>query len=338
MKVLVTGAVGFLGSHIADRLGAQGHEIIGIDTLLTGRRENWQGDLLLDRVDGLLGVEGYNAADRMTEAQPDLIVHCAASYSDRDKWHRDAWTNVQGSINVAIAARNTGARVIYFQTALIYGQNPYRELGPVFTDADAPERFGYDDHTDPSIGPRPLKVTAPLNPESSYAISKLAGEQYLRNAEIPLLTFRLANVYGPRNLSGPIPTFWKRISEGKPCTVTDTRRDFVYVDDLVNLVVQAANGDQTGTYHVSTGRDYPIGQVYSAVADCLDAQHLGQPEETPRGEDDAPTILLDPTTTRRDFGWQATTDLMEGIDAAVDWYNEHGVEQTFSHLKEPVSK
>jgi UDP-glucose 4-epimerase len=249
-------------------------------------------------------------------AASDLIVHCAASYDDRDKWHRDTDTNVKGAINVAIAARETGARVIYFQTALIYGNNPY-----------------VNELWDEDVG-QPLPRNTPFNPENSYAISKLAAEQYLRHSGVPLLTFRLANIYGPRNLSGPVPTFFKRVTAGQPCTIVDSRRDFVYIDDLCDLVMQAIGMEATGTYHVSTGRDYPIGELYDAVVGALDAYGGPDPALVPRGADDAPTILLDPTETQRDFTWRATTDLDEGVERAVEWYRENPFDRTFTHLEQ----
>jgi UDP-glucose 4-epimerase len=328
-RFLITGAAGFIGSHVADRLLADGHEVVGIDNLSTGRRENVAAAVSF--IDGDIANSGQDWWMRDADGV-DFIVHCAASYDDRDKWHRDTSTNVAGAINTAILARAMGARVIYFQTALIYGNNPYARF---------PRMVIRDTETDSVIidsdqSPSPLPVGLPVAPENSYAISKYAGEQYLRHSGVPLLTFRLANIYGPRNLSGPVPTFWKRITEGDPCTVVDSRRDFVYIDDLVDLVTQAISEEATGTYHVSTGHDYAIGDLYSAVLDALDVSDFDKRqvglEPVPRGADDAPTILLDPSETLRDFGWQATTDLDEGVERACAWYAEHGVERTFTHL------
>ncbi len=312
MRCLITGVAGFVGSSVADRFLSDGHEVVGFDNLTTGRRDNVPDGVAFEEVDIAAPLTLWTRdADGI-----DLIVHCAASYDDRDKWHRDTDTNVLGAINVAIAARATGARVVYFQTALIYGQNPYPP-----------------DHFVPRTPPWPLSTEQPANPESSYAISKYAAEQYLRLSGVPLLTLRLANIYGPRNLSGPVPAFYKRISEGQPCTISDSRRDFVYIDDLVNLVAQAVGEDATGTYHVSTGTDVPIGEVYDAVVNALDAYGGPDPTLVPRAPDDAPTILLDPSETQRDFSWVATTDLDEGVEKAVEWYRANGVEQVFTHLE-----
>jgi UDP-glucose 4-epimerase len=318
MKILITGGAGFIGSHLADRLITGGHEVRGIDNFSTGRQENWPG------------CEGGDIGQKyaLDRFEPhDLIIHCAASYDDRLKWHRDTSTNVNGAINVAIAAREWDARVVYFQTALIYGNNPYTNgMTRWWTDSQGVE------HDRQELSSWPLPIEQETKPENSYAISKYAGGQYLRHADIPLLEFRLANIYGPRNLSGPVPTFYKRISEGERCMVSGTRRDFVYIDDLVDLVTQAIDQESTGTYHVSTGRDYPIAQAYDAVVGAMDAYAHPEPEFVQPGADDAPTIILDPVETQRDFSWVATTDLDEGVEKAVEWYREHGVEQTFTHL------
>ncbi len=320
MKVLITGVAGFIGSHLADRFLADGHEVVGIDNLTTGRRENIPDGT--EFIEGNIALRGHwekltsISASSTTSIATDceLIVHCAASYDDREKWHRDTDTNVNGAINVAIAARATGARVVYFQTALIYGSRPVHPGGT-------------------NGNPNPLTIWTPAAPDNSYAISKYAAEQYLRLSGVPLLTLRLANIYGPRNLSGPVPAFYKRITEGQPCTISDSRRDFVYVDDLVNLVAQAIGEDATGTYHVSTGTDVAIGEVYDAVVNALDAYGGPDPTLVPRAADDAATILLDQSETQRDFSWVATTDLDEGVEKAVEWYREHGVEQVFTHLE-----
>lgn len=317
-KVLITGGAGFIGSHLADRLKAAGHDVVGIDNFLTGNNA-WEG---LERGDIAEHCMVYRSSENpgawAAFDTQDVIVHCAASYSDRLKWHRDTDTNVNGAINVAIAARLWDARVVYFQTALIYGSNPFNDL-PLSLITE-PARSG------------PLPIDWPTNPHNSYAISKYAAGQYLRHADIPLLEFRLANIYGSRNLSGPIPTFYKRLAAGERCTITGTRRDFVYIDDLVTLVTQAIHTEATGTYHVSTGRDYPIAQAYDAVQSAMDLYGIPDPDFVAPTADDAATILLDPSATKADFGWEATTDLDEGVEHAVNWYRENGVAETFTHL------
>jgi UDP-glucose 4-epimerase len=291
MKVLITGAAGFIGSRLAEALLHHGHEVVGIDNLSTGRADNYPGELIV--------------GDILTDlpAGPfDLIYHCAASYRDRGAWEQDARTNVLGTIEVVREALRSDARLIYFQTSLCYGMNP----------------------------DSPVAVDAVLDPHGSYPVSKTAGECYIRDSGVDYVSFRLANIYGPRNLSGPIPTFYQRLSEGLPCTVVDSRRDFVYVDDLVWVAVNAATTGH-GVYHIATGSDYSIGQLYETVREALGAD-APQPALIPRGPDDAASLLLDPDRTFREFGWTAQTSLETGIARAVAWYREHGVTETYTHL------
>lgn len=294
MKVLITGAAGFIGSHLADAYIDGGWEVVGVDDLSTGRADNFPkgGELIVGDITDAACLVG----------KWDLIFHCAASYHDRTDWERDASVNVLGTINVVREAMRSDAKLIYFQTSLCYGRAPAS----------------------------PVQVDAPLNPEGSYAVSKTAGEAYIRDSGVPWVSLRLANIYGPRNISGPPPTFYKRLSEGQPCTIVDSRRDFVYIDDLVNAALRAAQNGE-GVYHVSSGKDYAILDLYSAVVEAMGLDVL-PPETTPRGPDDPATILIDPAATYDALGWSAHVPLEIGMREAVRWYKEHGVEQTFTHL------
>lgn len=295
MRVLITGAAGFIGSHIADALVAAGHEVVGIDNLSTGRRANFPRG-------GHLVVGDITKPMEFLNGRWDVVYHCAASYKDREAWEMDARTNVLGTIHVVREARAAGARLVYFQTSLCYG-----------------------------LAPRsPVRLYDPLCPSGSYAVSKTAGEHYIRDSGIPYVSLRLANVYGPRNLSWPVPTFWKRLTEGQPCTVVDSRRDFIYVEDLVQVALQAATTGH-GAFHVSTGVDVSIAALYDAVGRSMGIDPP-EPARVPRGPDDAATILLDPHETQMTFGWRASTPLDVGIGEAVRWYEEHGVSHTFTHL------
>ena len=312
MKVLITGGAGHIGSHIAERLLARNDEVCVIDNYQTGRRDN------LMPQDGLRIVEGSIADTALVdkifkEFKPEVVIHAAASYKDPSDWVEDALTNVVGAANIAKASLSVGIRrIIYFQTALCYGLKPIEQ---------------------------PITLKHPYfagtyDGGSSYAISKTGGEMYLTLSGLDFISFRLANSYGPRNLSGPLPTFYSRLTTGKPCFVMDTRRDFIFVDDLVNVVIKAIDGMGTkGYYHVSSGSDYAIKELYDATLKALNITPEKDVEVRERGEDDVYTILLDPTKTNKDFDWKVTTPLTEGIKKAIDWYKVHGITQTFTHLK-----
>ena len=115
----------------------------------------------------------------------------------------------------------------------------------------------------------------------------------------------------------------------------DTRRDFIYIQDLVDCVEKAIQGEgNRGYYHISTGSDYSIKELFDATLAALEIKLDKDVEVRPRGEDDVFTILIDPSKTEKDFNWKADTPLTEGIAAAVNYYKEYGIEQTFTHLKQ----
>jgi UDP-glucose 4-epimerase len=116
----------------------------------------------------------------------------------------------------------------------------------------------------------------------------------------------------------------------------DTRRDFIYIDDLVQVVVQAVvDGVGHGRYHVSTGSDYAIKELFDATVAALGVELEDSVEVRPRGEDDAYTILLDPSRIRDDFGWDVTVPLEQGVARAIDYYRERGIAETYTHLRVP---
>lgn len=311
MRVLITGGAGFIGSHLADRLLARGDRVLVIDNYATGRRDSLTPQAGLTVVEGSIA-DGALVDRAFDESKPEVVVHAAAAYKDPNAWAEDCTTNVLGTAHVVQAAKRTGARrLIYFQTALCYGLKPIEQ---------------------------PITLAHPIRPEgSSYAISKTAGEQYVMLGGLEWLSFRLANAYGPRNLSGPLPTFFQRLSAGQKCFVTDTRRDFIFVDDLIAVVMKAVDGaGRKGAYHVSSGRDFAIQELFDETVAALGVK-LAQPVEVrPRGPDDVASILLDPSETERDFAWKITTPLRAGVARAIEYYRRFGLKETYTHLKLPT--
>ncbi len=307
MKVMITGGCGQVGSHVAELMLARGDEVLAIDNFATGRPEH------LVAHDNLRFVEGTIADpalvdELVSEFWPDVLIHTAASYKDPDDWYNDTLTNSVGGANLIRAARERKVgRFIYFQTALCYGVKPLHQ---------------------------PIRLDHPKFPaNSSYAISKTTTEDYLEISGLDYVTFRLANVIGPRNVSGPLPIFFQRLSEGKRCFVTTARRDFVFVKDLARTVLKAADGMGSGAYHFSSGGDVAIKELYDAVVNGMQLATYPEPEIRELGTDDAPSILLDPSRTFADFGEIEFTPLGETVAAAVDYYREFGVHGGYTHLK-----
>jgi len=253
MKVLVTGGAGFIGSHLTDRLLAAGYEVIVLDDLSTGKRENLPaqapgfefvaGDIRnLDTVRSC--VRGVDAVAHLA-----AVASVQASIDDPIATHQ---TNFDGTLNLLEAARIAGVRrFIYASSAAVYGDT--RSL--------------------------PVSEGSALQPLSPYAVDKLAGEHYLyyyfTKHALAATAFRFFNIYGPRQdpsspYSGVISIFVDRIKTGNPVTIFgDGRqtRDFVYVGDLVNMLVQALNGAGLAgkTINVGTGIECSLLQLLDAL-------------------------------------------------------------------------
>src|ERR1700759_1453233 len=168
MRILITGIAGSLGSNVAERLLARGDEILGIDNFATGSAD------AIPKQDAMQFVEGSIADAEFVKTQfdafrPELVVHSAASYKDPDDWEEDIATNVQGTANLVQASLKAGTkRFVNFQTALCYG---------------VPRE-------------KPVSLSHPLMPFTSYGISKVAGELYLMASGLPYVSLRMASVYG----------------------------------------------------------------------------------------------------------------------------------------------
>ena len=308
MKVFVTGGSGQVGSTVVDMLLARGDTVVAIDNFATGRRDNLTANPNLTLVEDTIA-DGKLIDRLFGEFKPEVVVHTAASYKDPEDWETDALVNAVGTANIAKACKTHKVeRLIYFQTALCYGTKPIQQ---------------------------PIRLDHPINPvNSSYAISKTAGEHYVQFSGVDWVTFRLANVIGPRNVSGPLPIFYGRLAKGQKCFITPARRDFCYAGDLAKVVVEAAQGKGGGTYHFSSGKDVAIKELYDAVVKAMKLNDYPEPEVKPLGPDDAPSILLDPSRTFADFGNIEFTPLEEIARLSVERWQNEGVVGGYTHLKE----
>lgn len=305
MRILMTGGAGCLGSNLLEHYLPQNIEIMLIDNFATGRPE------VLPEMPNLQVVNGSIADSTLVNQcfetfAPTHVIHSAASYKDPNNWIEDAATNINGTINVVHAAERLNVkRLIYFQTALCYGR---------------PAKV-------------PIPVTHPVGPFTSYGISKTAGEQYVFMGKTPAVSLRLANITGPRLAIGPIPTFYKRIKEGKGCFCSDTIRDFLDMSDFLSLMDKVmTDGAPVGKFNVSTGEGHSIREVFDAVAEYL-GMIPPEPPTVPCGDDDVPAVVLDPTETEQSFGWKGQIGFKDTIWNMLKWYDKHGINAIYSHLK-----
>ena len=309
MRILITGGAGCLGSNLIEHWLPAGHDIHIIDNFATGKRQ-----VVPPQVGLTVGsVADARLVDEVVGSfRPDVVVHSAAAYKDPADWREDASTNVIGSINVAKASEAAGIqRLINFQTALCYGR--------------------------PDLVPIP--VTHPVRPFTSYGVSKTAGELYVLQATVRAVSFRLANIAGPRLAIGPIPTFYKRLKAGQSCFCSDTVRDFLDMSDflaLMDLAIQI--NAPTGVFNVSTAEGHTIKDVFDEVAAYLQVTPATPVSVVPPGVDDVPAVVLDPSETERAFGWKARVGFSDTIRNQLRWYDRHGVTDVYSHLTAPSTE
>ncbi|MCC6077505.1 NAD-dependent epimerase/dehydratase family protein [Pseudomonas sp. GCM10022188] len=257
-RILVTGGAGFIGSHLADALLARGHAVRVLDNLSSGRRAN----LALDhpRLELVVGDVADPAVVRRALTGCTAVAHLAAvasvqaSVEDPVATHR---SNFIGTLSLCEAMREQGVRrVLFASSAAVYGQNG--------------EGTAIDEDT----------IKAPLTP---YAVDKLASEHYLdfyrRQHGLEPAVFRFFNIFGPRQdpsspYSGVISIFAERARAGQPITVFgdgEQTRDFVYVADLVALLVQALEAPQAvaGALNVGLGRATSLNQLLASLGELL---------------------------------------------------------------------
>ena len=248
MRAIVTGGAGFIGSHVADALVARGDEVVVVDSLATGKRENVPaGATLAERdIREPLG-------DIFDDVRPEAVFHLAAQADVRvsvEHPDEDAATNVLGTIHVLEAARRHGAQVVFSSTGgAIYGE----------CDGPAPE-------------------TSPLRPIAPYGASKLAGEEYLRTYNrlygTEHVALRYGNVYGPRQdphgEAGVVAIFLGALARGEQAHIYGEgtqERDYVYVGDVARATVSAL-GHEGGVFNIGTGRATSVLELYALCRDA----------------------------------------------------------------------
>jgi UDP-glucose 4-epimerase len=305
MKTLVTGGAGFIGSNLVDALVARGDDVAVIDNLATGKRENLEHALANGAELIELDVRDAEAVAAAVErVGPAAIFHLAAQIDVRksvaDPAH-DSRVNVEGTINVLNAALAAGVRrLINTSTGgAIYGEG---QILP------APE-----DH--------------PVAPESPYGLSKFCAENYCalftRLHGLSTVSLRYGNVYGPRQdplgEAGVIAIFCgKLLDGGRPQIFGDGKqtRDYVYVGDVVDANLRAADSDITGAFNVGRGVATSVLDIVEALAaqsdNGFEADHL------PARTGEVQHIALDPSRTKAELGWEAQVDLEQGLSRTLD--------------------
>jgi UDP-glucose 4-epimerase len=311
VRTLVTGAAGFIGSTLVDRLLADGHSVVGVDDLSSGNSLNIVGAERHDAYEfAKADIVDADLLGLIADTSPEVIFHLAAQISvfrSVDDAQFDSTVNVVGTVRLAEAARRAGVRKIVHTSSggSVYG------VPPVY----------------------PTNEDVPINPASPYAASKVCGEVYLnmfRNLyDLDCSFIAPANVYGPRQdphgEAGVVAIFAKALLAGKPTKIfgdgSDTR-DYVFVDDVVDAFVRAAGEAGSGQrFNAGTGIETSTRQLHTAVAAAAGAPD--EPELHPPRLGDLRRSCLDIGRATDVLGWTPKVPLADGISRTVDFFREH---------------
>jgi len=313
MRVLVTGAAGFIGSNLTDRLLADGHQVVGVDNLRTGMRVNLDNAFSHNNENPRrftfleADIEAPELIQIVAGLNPEVIFHLAA-HVDRvasvtdPKF--DARCNILGTVNLCEASRQAGVRRIVYAAS---GESRYAT-------ADL----------------RPVDEYGRLDPLSPHAVGKVAGEMYLRAYGemygLAPICLALTSVYGPRQhphgADGVVAGLGHAMVTGRPMVVYRDRaatHDYVYIDDVVDAFVRAglAPHDAAGTYNIGSGQQVSISDVHGLFSTVLDG--LSPPSFVADIRTESPAVALDTTKARDQLGWTPAVDLAEGIRRTVRW-------------------
>jgi len=286
MKVLVTGAAGFLASHVADAFVENGEEVIAFDLVPAAGHSTIKGDLLAAK-DVRAAMKGV-----------DAVCHLAAVgdvYLAADKPALAAAVNVTGTANVCDAALAEGARVVIASTWEVYGEPQYDPI---------------DEHH-------------PCDPDHPYNITKLAGERlamaYERLKGHPVIALRLGTAYGTRMRPNSVfSTFIDRALRGEALTIHGAgsqSRQFTHTSDIAKAFLAAARSDLTGSvYNTVAERAISIRDLANMIAELIPTSvSYGPPRPG-----DVPSARVSSALALRDLGWRATADFDVGLASMVD--------------------
>ncbi|MBW1926767.1 MAG: NAD-dependent epimerase/dehydratase family protein [Deltaproteobacteria bacterium] len=312
MKILVTGGAGFIGSNVADAYIEAGHEVVVVDNLYTGKRENLHPEARFY----LMDIRAPEIRKLLEYERPEVINHHAAQISvpaSVEDPGFDASVNIEGFINLLEGARKVGTRKVIFISSggAIYGEA---------------EEY-------------PTSEDCSLQPLSPYAITKAASESYLHfyghQYELDYTVLRYSNIYGPRQIphgeAGVVAIFMDRLLENRPCTLfhfpsepEGMIRDYCYVGDVVEANLLALEAGNKKAVNIGTGKETRTQLLFETIFDVISSRRLLSnslmtPDRTLARPGDLKKSCLKINLAEDVLGWKPRTVLSEGIEKTLDW-------------------
>ncbi|MBM3700570.1 MAG: NAD-dependent epimerase/dehydratase family protein [Actinobacteria bacterium] len=304
-KVLITGGAGFIGSNIADRLIELGYEVIILDNLCTGKKENINSSAKFYEFD----VRDKALIDVFKAEKPDVVIHNAAQLSVRisvqDPMY-DAEVNVLGGLNVFNCSMQTRVKKVVFASSggTVYGEQQYF----------------------------PADEKHSTNPVSPYGVAKLASENYLyyfnREYGLDYIALRYANIYGPRQdplgEAGVVAIFSNKIIKGASPVINGDggqTRDYVFVGDAVDANVHAIESSFCGAINIGTAKETNVNELFYILRDIsgksIEEVHgPAKPGEQYRS-------VLDNGLAKNILGWNPSVPIKEGLKLTYEWFNKN---------------
>ncbi len=305
-KVIVTGGAGFIGSNLAEELSKQGHQVIIIDDLSTGRESNVDSILQNGQAEFINGdITSLPLLQRLFSGA-DYVFHQAAipsvprSVKDPESSNN---VNINGTLNVLIAARdNKVKKVVYASSSSVYGDTPTL----------------------------PKTEDMVPNPLSPYAVTKLTGEYYCRVFNdiygLKTVCLRYFNVFGPRQdpnsaYAAVIPLFMSLVLQGKPPVIFgdgEQTRDFSYIKDVVQANIQAVESQATGIYNLGSSQRITINELVSLILDLAENRDIKPVYREPRSGDIVHS-LADISRAKAAFGYNPAYTLKKGLEETFNY-------------------
>lgn len=301
-KIIVSGGAGFIGSHLVDKLIEEGHQVVVIDNLSTGRKENLNPKAKFYELD----ICDSKISQIFQEEKPEIVFHLAAQIDVHKSVKNpieNAKINILGTLNILENCRKTSVKKFIFTSS----------GGAIYGDTDI----------------IPTSEANPENPESPYGIAKLTVEKYLyfyeKSFNLSYVALRFANVYGPRQNSkgegGIIAIFCDKMLKNEEVIINgdgEQSRDFVYVDDAVEAAILAIESKKSGFYNIGTAKETSINEIFRKIkeltnSNCQEIHGPAKPDEQERS-------CLDFSKVEKELNWQPKYNLEKGLKETIEWF------------------
>lgn len=299
MKILVTGGAGFAGSHIVDRLIEAGHEVVVIDNLFTGSKDNLNPQAKFFQMD----INDPSLHDLIEAERIEAISHHAAQIKvplSIKEPRLDAQINIMGTINLLEASRKFGLRFVFAASAAMYGTPEYL----------------------------PIDEEHPMKPLSFYGLSKKVDEEYIRmygeQYGLSYAILRYANIYGPRQgrygEGGVVSIFLEQMIKGEELMIEGdggATRDYIYIEDVADANLIALTSDRSMTVNISTATQVSVNELYREMK-----RLTGYAQEAVHGPARIGDIYHSSMCNQKaaaELEWKPKTSLAEGLAKTIAW-------------------